>query len=310
MRVQSPESRVQSPELARRSLGEGGARVQGPGAAAATWLIGVACLAAALSAQAKPARIVSLIPAVTEMLFAIGAGPQVVGVSTFDTFPKEAATRTKVGGLFDPNFEAILTLRPDLAIVYGSQDELIGRLTRVNIPMFTYRHGGLADITRTIRELGARTGHVTEGNRLADEIEGQIRTVRTRAADGPRPRTLLVFGREEGSMRGLYVSGGVGFLHDMLDAAGGANVMADVKREGLQLSLEQLLSRAPEIVIELRASDAWSAERQAREAATWRTVGVPAARNGRVRFLFDDSLTIPGPRVGRAVQTIFHAIRN
>jgi len=260
-------------------------------------------------AQTKPARIVSLIPAVTEMLFAIGAGPQVVGVSAFDTFPTEAAARTKVGGLFDPNFEAILTLRPDLAIVYGSQDELIGRLERVHVPMFTYRHGGLADITRTIRDLGARTGHASEATRLADEIDAQLRAVRIRASGDTRPRTLLVFGREEGSMRGLYVSGGMGFLHDMLEAAGGANVMADVKREGLQLSLEQLLSRAPEVVIELRASDAWSRERQAREAAAWKTVGVPAARNGRVRFLLDDSLTIPGPRVGLAVQTIFTAIR-
>jgi len=276
----------------------------GPGVIGALLILGVT-----LSAQTKPARIVSLIPAVTEMLFAIGAGPQVVGVSTFDTFPKEATTRTKVGGLFDPNFEAILTLRPDLAIVYGSQDELIGRLERVRVPMFRYRHGGLSDITRTIRELGERTGHATEANRLADEIDGQIRTVRMRAVDNARPKTLLVFGREEGSMRGLYVSGGVGFLHDMLEAAGGVNVMADVKREGLQLSLEQLLSRAPEVVIELRASEGWSAERLAREAATWQAVRVPAARNGRVRFLTDDSLTIPGPRVGHAVQTISNAIR-
>lgn len=266
-------------------------------------------LVAALSAQTKPVRIVSLIPAVTEMLFAIGAGPQVVGVSTFDTFPKEAATRTKVGGLFDPNFEAILTLRPDLAIVYGSQEELIGRLDRVRVPMFRYRHGGLADITRTIRDLGERSGHAGEANRLSDEIDGQIRDVRLRARGNARPKTLLVFGREEGSMRGLYVSGGVGFLHDMLEAAGGVNVMADVKREGLQLSLEQLLSRAPEVVVELRASEGWSAERLAREAATWQAVSVPAARNGRIRFLTDDSLTIPGPRVGKAVQTIFNALR-
>ena len=119
----------------------------------------------------------------------------------------------------------------------------------------------------------------------------------------------MVFGREEGSIRGLYVSGGVGFLHDMLDVAGGTNVMADVTREGLQLSLEQLLARAPEVVIELRASEKWSPERQAREAAAWRTVSIPAVRANRVRFLGEDSLTIPGPRVAAAVRLIATALR-
>lgn len=262
-----------------------------------------------IAAQTAPARIVSLIPAVTEMLFAIGAGDQVVGVSTFDTFPAETATRTKVGGLFDPNFEAILTLRPDLVIVYGSQDELIGRLDRVKIPMFSYRHAGLADITGTIRALGVRVGRAAQAEALATRIEHELDAVRQSVAGRPRPRTLLVFGREEGSMRGLYVSGGVGFLHDMLEVAGGANVMADVKREGLQLPLEQLLARAPEVVIELRASEKWSPERQTREAAAWRTVSIPAVRTNRVRFLGEDSLTIPGPRVAAAVRLIAGALR-
>ncbi len=280
--------------------------VLGPG----SWvLLAVMLAAGSVAAQATPARIVSLIPAVTEMLFAIGAGDQVVGVSTFDTFPAEATTRTKVGGLFDPNFEAILTLRPDLVIVYGSQEELIGRLDRVKIPMFSYRHAGLADITGTIRALGVRVGRTAPAETLATRIERELDAIRQSVAGRPRPRTLLVFGREEGSMRGLYVSGGVGFLHDMLEAAGGANVMADVKREGLQLPLEQLLARAPEVVIELRASEKWSAERQIRETAAWRTVSIPAVRTNRVRFLGEDSLTIPGPRVAAAVRLIAGALR-
>jgi ABC-type Fe3+-hydroxamate transport system substrate-binding protein len=231
-------------------------------------------------AQAKPARIVSLIPAVTEMLFAIGAGDQVVGVSTFDTFPEEVTTRPKVGGLFDPNFEAILGLRPDLVVVYG-----------------------------TLRTIGIRVGRTAQAEALAAQLEREIADVRRSVAGRPRPKTLLVFDREEASIRGLFVSGGTGFLHDMLDAAGGANVMADVPREGLQLSLEQLLARAPEVVIELRGSERWSPERQARETAAWRTVSIPAVRANRVHFLAEDSLTIPGPRVAAAVRMIAGALR-
>lgn len=276
-------------------------RVQGP------WFVMLCAVvlgAAVLSAQARPQRIISLIPAVTEMLFAIGAGDQVVGVSSFDTFPAEVEKRPKVGGLFDPNFERILSLRPDLVITYGSQDELTQRLKGANIPWFSYRHGGLGDITSTIRALGARTGHDARAQAIASQIEADLAAVKAGSAGKTRPRTLIVFGREEGSLRGLFVSGGVGFLHDLLVLAGGENVMADVAREGLQLSSEQLLVRAPDVVIELRNGQAWSPERRARELAVWREARIPASRNGRVHLLADPSLVIPGPRVAQAARAI------
>jgi len=105
-----------------------------------------------------PTRIVSLVPAVTEMLFAIGAGPQVVGVSSYDRFPAEVLTRPKVGALVDPDFERILSLRPDLVVVYGTQTDLIARLDRAHVATFKYELFGLAEITRTIRLLGDQTG--------------------------------------------------------------------------------------------------------------------------------------------------------
>jgi ABC-type Fe3+-hydroxamate transport system substrate-binding protein len=306
-----PESSTGSGHVEPRGFSPG----ESAGAAPALHLLHIALLlfavslVATVSAQSKPARIVSLIPAVTEMLFAMGAGDQVAGVSAFDTYPREVTTRPRAGGLFDPNFEAILTLRPDLVVVYGSQEELINRLGRASIPMFSYRHAGLADITTTMRAIGQRAGHGPAANALATQIENDLAALRKAAAGKPRPRTLLVFGREEASMRGLYVSGGIGFLHDMLELAGGTNVMADVKREGLQLSMEQLLSRAPDVVLELRVSERWSPERQAREESAWRAVSIPAVRNGRVRFLPDEALTIPGPRVANSVRLLGEAIR-
>ncbi|MCC7185018.1 MAG: ABC transporter substrate-binding protein [Acidobacteria bacterium] len=267
-------------------------------------LVAVGAAAALLHAQAPARRVVSLVPAVTEMLFAIGAGDQVVGVSSFDTFPAEATTRPRVGGLMDPNYEQILALRPDLVITYGSQDELKQRLTRSRIPMFDYRHGGLGDISATVRAVGERTGRTTEAAALATRITADLEAIRTRVAGRPRPKVLLVFGREEGAMRGLFVSGGVGFLHDLVTLAGGDNVMADVKREGLQLSLEQLLTRAPEVVIELRGGEGWSAERMTRERQSWQRAQIPASRAGRVHIVTDPSLVIPGPRVANAAKVL------
>ena len=252
-----------------------------------------------------PKRIISLVPAVTEMLFAIGAGNEVVGVSSYDRFPPEVATRPKVGALIDPDFERILSLKPDLVVVYGSQAELIARLGRAQLPLFNYRHAGLGDVTSTIRELGTRIGRGAEADQVAAAIERDIAAIRTRVAGRPKPRTVLVFGREPGSLRGIYVSAGIGFMHDMLDAAGGADVFADIARQSLQATTEVLLARAPEVIIEAHASEGWTPERIARERLVWNVLpSLPAVRSGRIHILTDDRLSIPGPRVADAIRLL------
>ena len=98
------------------------------------------------------------------MLFAMGAGPRVIGVGNYDRYPPEALTRTKVGGLIDPDVERIISLKPDLVVIYGTQNDLRVQLERAGIPMFPYQHSGLADVTQTIRALGARVGSAKESS--------------------------------------------------------------------------------------------------------------------------------------------------
>jgi iron complex transport system substrate-binding protein len=232
----------------------------------------------------------------------------VVGVSTYDAFPPEVASLPKVGALVDPDFERILALRPDLVVAYGSQDELIARLGRARIAAFPYRHArraGLADITAMIRELGAELGRVDDAARLAGRIEADIETVRQAVARERRPSTMLIFEREAGSLRGIFASAGVGFLHDMLIAAGGRDVFEDVPRESLQVSTEVLLARAPEVIVELQWAGEWTAERVARERAAWAALpAIPAVRTGRIHFLTEPWLSVPGPRVAAAVRLL------
>ena len=146
--------------------------------------------------QPAPARIISLVPAVSEMLFAIGAGPQVVAVSSFDDYPPEVLKLPRVGALLDPDLERILSLRPDLVIVYESQADLRRQLERASIPMFVYKHAALADVTVTIRQLGTRVGRdegATTSTGLIDAKLAEIRTSGCRPAPpedvaGLRPR--------------------------------------------------------------------------------------------------------------------------
>ena len=263
----------------------------------------VALLAAiAIHAQSPPQRIISLIPSTTEMLFAMGAGPRVIGVSNFDRYPPEALTRTKVGGLIDPDTERIISLKPDLVVVYGTQADLRTQLERAKIPMFLYQHAGLSDITSTIRELGARVGNMKEGNTLADRIEAEIADVKKRVGGRPRPRTLLVFGRDAETLRGIYASGAVGFLHDMLEAAGGTNVFADVNRQSIQATSELAVARAPEVILEIGVD---TASASGRNLAAWNALpSIPAVRNKRVYQLRGDGMMNPGPRIGTSVRRV------
>jgi iron complex transport system substrate-binding protein len=260
------------------------------------------------AAQTRPQRIISLIPAVTEILFAIGAGPQVVAVSSFDEYPPQVKTLERVGALLDPDLERILSLRPDLVVVYGSQQDLLKQLARASIPVYNYRHAELADVSRTIREIGDRVGHTAEADALVKKIDAQMASIKERVAGRPRPRTMVVMGREIGALRGIYAAGGYGFLHDMVEVAGGEDVFADVKRESVQATTELILARKPDVILEIRAGTA-EAGTISSEIAVWRALAsVPAVRNGRVQFIIDPRTVVPGPRVGEGTELLARAI--
>ena len=257
-------------------------------------------------APAVPQRIISLIPSVTEMLFAMGAGPRVIGVGSFDRYPPEALTRTKVGGLIDPDIERILSLKPDLVVVYGTQTDLRTQMDRARIPIYLYQHSGLPDITATIRSIGKAVGSERAGEELARRIENDIAATRRRVAGKPRPQTLLVFGRDPETLRGIYASGGLGFLHDMLEVAGGTNVFSDVQRQSIQATSEVILTRAPDVILEIGIDTASS---KSRTLSAWDVLGsVPAVRTHRIYQVRGDEMMNPGPRVAQAIRRMAEAL--
>ncbi|MBI2833144.1 MAG: ABC transporter substrate-binding protein [Acidobacteria bacterium] len=248
-----------------------------------------------------PRRIVSLVPAATEMLFAMGAGPRVIAVSSFDEASPAVRALPKVGALFDPDLERILSLRPDLVVVYATQNDLRQQLSSARVPMFEYRHGGLKEVFRTMRALGTSVGSRAEAERLAGDLERRLEEIKRGVGGRRRPKTLLVFGREPLSLRNIYASGGVGFLHDMLELAGATNIFADVKRESVQATTETILARAPEVIIELRYAAPLTAQQIAAERATWDALAsLPAVRQRRVHLLVGNEFVVPGPRIADA----------
>ena len=261
--------------------------------------------AAASAAGSPPQRIISVVPAATEMLFALGAGPRVVAVSSFDEHPAEVARLPRVGALLDPDLERILTLRPDLVVVYESQTDLREQLERAGIATFVYTHGGLADITQTLRALGDRVGLAESANQVARGIEERLESIRIRTASRPHPRTLLVFGRDPLTLRNVDASGGIGFLHDILELAGGTNVFGDITRQSVQATTENMLGLAPEVIVELKYTGKLDADTIERERTAWSILSsVPAVRTGRVHLLIGDEFVVPGPRIAIAAERL------
>ena len=263
----------------------------------------------AAAQAARPQRVVSLVPAVTEMIYAMGEGDRVAAVSNYDHFPAVVAKLPRVGGLLDPSVERILAIKPDLVIVYATQQELIERLDRARIPYFNYQHKALPDILTTIRAIGARLGSTAKGEAVASGMERSLADVRTKTAGLPHPATLLVFERDPTSLRNVYASGGYGFLHDMLEIAGGRNVFAAVPQQAVQASTEMLIASKPDVIVELLYGDSLKNADIAKQLRAWDALAsLPAVRSHRITALTGDEFVVPGPRVVDATRKLAQAL--
>lgn len=268
-------------------------------------------LAAAIGLAAGPAghlygvagatRVVSLVPAATEMLFALGAGDLVVGVSSFDRWPPQVESLPRVGALIDPDVERVLSLRPDLVVVDPAQRGLIAQLGAAGIRTYPYATGSLSDVLTHAAQLAAAVGRPAEGARFAAGMRARLDAVAERVAGRPRPTVLLVFGRRPGAFSELWVNGGVGFLADLVELAGGQELFADLGRPSFRASLEALLAHPPQVVIEADSDS--TAEALARE---WRSL--PGFEEVRVVRLDPAAALVPGPRVVDTAEQLADAL--
>jgi iron complex transport system substrate-binding protein len=242
-----------------------------------------------------PQRIVALAPNLTETLFALGLGDRVVGVGAFSTWPPEAAKKPRLGGLFDANLERIVSLKPDLAVLLPSEKDLADHLRPLGVDSIIVPNETLADVERSFTVVAQRCGVPEAGERLAAEW---------RAGLAPRPlagkpRVLVSAGRAEGRLADLLVAGPDTFYQELLDRLGTVNVFADAPVRYPKVSLEEVVARKPDVIIELRY-EAISPDVKRQLAADWNQLGdVPAVRGKRVHVISGDYTVIPGPRLPR-----------
>ncbi|HEY1910901.1 MAG TPA: helical backbone metal receptor, partial [Vicinamibacterales bacterium] len=204
----------------------------------------VLCAGSAQSSPqaAVPARIVSTSPSITETLFALGLGDRVVGVSAYCRFPAKAATLPKVGSFLKPDAELIAALQPDLVIVHEVANGIDRRLTSLRIPFLIVDRGTLASVFSSIRQIGGSAGVPERADALVADIERRLDAVRQAGARVPRPRVLFIIGRRPATLGDLVAVGPGSYLNDLIDIAGGANVLAIAGQpEYPRISMEAVL---------------------------------------------------------------------
>ncbi len=260
-------------------------------------------------ATAPARRVVSLAPSHTEILFALGAGDAVVGVTRFCDRPAEARLRPVVGDAVQVSAERVAALHPDLVVVNAAGTEaslapLGDRVRVLRAPTDT-----LGDLLAAVDSLARAVGRVEEGRALRRRMEEALAAARERGRGRPPTRVLLVIQRDP-----FMVAGGGSYVHALLEALGCRNAAGDLAEAWPQVSAEALLAMAPDAIVEASPEvmagrsapgEAASAARDAAVREYWaRFPRVPAVRDGRVRAIRDEAALRPGPALAEALATL------
>jgi len=233
---------------------------------------------------AQPQRIVSLAPSITEILFALGAGDRVVGVTSYCDYPPEAREKPPVGDTLKPSVEKIIAVKADLVIIStASQVEAsFQRLEELGVPVYVSNPRSIDGVVESIDRIGELIDARERAHQLTNELRRRITTVETRVAETTRPSVLVILGTEP-----LITAGAGSFINDLINRAGARSISAGEKADYPQYSIETVVARQPEIIL-LQAGG---------NDLTPRLRQTPAARSNRVYHIDDDLLLRPGPRI-------------
>jgi iron complex transport system substrate-binding protein len=247
----------------------------------------------------NPRRVVSLAPNITEILFAVGAGDTVVGTALFTNYPPGTENIPTVGSYIKPNLERIIELAPDLVIATadGEKKAEINRLSSLGIPVYIINPKDLAGVVRTVREIGALVGRKESADRAASAMEGRIAGVKERVARLPKVRALLVL-----SMHPLITMSARTFQDELIASAGGINIAAGEPIRYPTLSMEEVIVRAPEVIVMTTMSHD---EDYHALTAEWSRFGsIPAVKTGRVFVVDSDIVDRPSPRIVEGLEAL------
>jgi iron complex transport system substrate-binding protein len=260
----------------------------------------LAICSATFEAQLTPARLVSTSPSITETLFALGLGDRVVGVSNYCRFPPAVATLPKIGTFLKPDPELIARLRPDLVFVHSGPNSTAEHLAALGIKTARVETGSLSSVFSAIHDVGAAVRMPERAETLVTHIKARLDRLKSAVGNRPPQRLLIIVGRRTGTLTDIVAVGRGSYLSDIAAIAGAVNVL-DTVTQYPRISMETIVSLAPDVIVDVGEMGESPADSDRRRAATERLWAsqrlVKAVREQKVRVTTDDGFVVPGPRV-------------
>lgn len=248
-----------------------------------------------------PTRIISLAPSITEILFYLNLGDRIVGVTDFCNYPEEAKGKPSVGWLISPDVEKIISLKPDLvfATAEGNRPDIVDTLDRVNIKVYVLSPHNLEDIIREIISVGNITGQDEITKKRTGDLTMHIEAIKKRVKGVQRVRVLYLVSA------GPMISVGPGsFIHDIIEIAGGENIMSQSPTRYPRIEMEEVIARDPEVIIVppelLQSVRSWKD----------RWGGISAIKHERIYSIDPDIISRPGPRIVDGLEYMYRYIHD
>ena len=246
-----------------------------------------------------PKRIVSLAPNTTEILFSLGLDTEIVGVSTLSNFPERAKKKVQVGSYVSPDFERIVSLKPDLLIAtgVGNTRDVVDRLDRLGFPTYVIFPKNFDDILKSIDHLGQVVDREKEAAVIVQGMKKRRERVVERIKDLHRPRIFLLVGEAP-----IVTVGKGSFADDLIRLAGGENVAGQEKQMYPRWGMEEILRRSPEVILVSSMNPRGDYQRVLQEWTRWEVI--PAVKEGRVYLIDSDLIDRPSPRIIEGLEEI------
>ncbi len=252
-----------------------------------------------LRGQEAPQRVISLAPHITEIIFRIGAGERLVGRTNYCRFPPAARKIESVGAYLDLNYEKIVRLNPEVVFQFPNPEHR-RKLEQLGFRVVDVPNETVEQILAGIRRVGQTLGLTENAEQVCRDIQDTLQWVEQTAQHlSHHFSALLLIGKQPGSLNGLYAAGSGSYLSELWERCGGVNAFGEVEQNYFPLSKEELVKRAPEVILFFHP-DSLSPGEVAREKNLWQAFPtLPAVRQQRIFILRDDYFLIPGPRITR-----------
>lgn len=253
-----------------------------------------------------PARIICMAPSITEIVFALGLGDRVVGVSDFCDYPPEALEKQMIGGVVNPNMEAIVALDPDLvlALPNATHESLFRSLRLLGMNVITIRNDRLQDLFTMIEKIGEETSRQGEAAEMSSSLRAKFSEIGERVAGFPKKKVMFIVGVEP-----LFVAGKGTYIDELIEIAGGENIAGDSLAKYPQLGIETVVSKAPEVILYTSFNFDLTPKQEAMAKDLWSPYqSIPAVRDGRIHGLVADYVTLAGPRLVIGIEDMARAI--